>query len=153
MKGRTRRKIKNLIKKIGLLFKSKAIAVVDTNVFIAHNWNKESASAKILDLIKNKEISLIYTNSIKREAFHILKTINANKKNVKFIEDIFNNACLVKAKEHFNVVKDDPHDNKFIDCAVAGSAKYIITNDKDLLKLGKYRDIAILKPTEFIESH
>ena len=150
MKGRTRRKIKNFIKKIRLILKPKMIVVVDTNLFVASNWNDESASSKIISLIESGELTLIYTNSIKREVFHILKNIKASKKHLKFVENIFENACLITVKEHFDAVKDDPHDNKFVDCAVAGGAKYIISNDKDLLTLGSYKSVAIVKPTDFI---
>lgn len=42
-------------------------------------------------------------------------------------------------------------DNKFIETAVAGSAQYIISGDKDLLTLGEYDGVKILKPSDFLE--
>lgn len=30
---------------------------------------------------------------------------------------------------HFELIKADPDDNKFVDCAVAGNAKFIVTED------------------------
>jgi len=30
---------------------------------------------------------------------------------------------------HFNLIEADPDDNKFVDCAVAGNAKFIVTED------------------------
>ncbi len=51
------------------------------------------------------------------------------------------------------VIQVDPSDDKFLECAVAGKAICIVTGDKHLLKLLKFRGISILKPREFVEYH
>lgn len=40
-----------------------------------------------------------------------------------------NNVVRVDAQFRFNLIKDDPDDNKFVDCAVVSNARYIVTND------------------------
>lgn len=30
----------------------------------------------------------------------------------------------------FNLIKEDPDDNKFVDCAVAGNAGFVVTDDR-----------------------
>ena len=56
----------------------------------------------------------------------------------------------VASKERIEVCRD-PDDNKFIECAVAANALYIVSGDKDLLDLKKYRDVRILTAAEFLE--
>ena len=51
-----------------------------------------------------------------------------------------------------NVVKGDPDDNKFIECAVALKAKVIITGDKTLEALKEYVGIKILTPAQFLRN-
>jgi hypothetical protein len=51
---------------------------------------------------------------------------------------------------HFKIIKDDPDDNMFIDCAVAIQAAYIISGDKHLLNLKSFKDITILSPADFL---
>ena len=51
-----------------------------------------------------------------------------------------------------HVVEDDPDDNKFIECAVALKADYIISGDKALTAIQEYMDIKIVNPKEFIAS-
>lgn len=51
------------------------------------------------------------------------------------------------------VIQVDPSDDKFLECAVAGEAACIVTGDKHLLKLLKFREISILKPREFVEQY
>jgi predicted nucleic acid-binding protein len=36
---------------------------------------------------------------------------------------------------HFGLITADPDDNKFVDCAVAADAEYIVTNDKHFYEL------------------
>jgi len=45
----------------------------------------------------------------------------------------------------------DPADNKFLDLAMQGGAKYIVTGDDDLLTLHPFQSIHILSPARFLE--
>ncbi len=44
----------------------------------------------------------------------------------------------------------DPKDNKFLELAVSGSARYLITGDQDILMLNPFRDVAIVTPHQFL---
>lgn len=48
------------------------------------------------------------------------------------------------------VVARDPDDDHVIACAVAAHADLIVSGDKDLLDLGRYRGIAIVAPAQAI---
>jgi putative PIN family toxin of toxin-antitoxin system len=50
-------------------------------------------------------------------------------------------------------VCSDPADDKFLACAVAGSAKYVVTGDKQLLKVLRYGKLEIVNPRSFVESY
>ena len=54
---------------------------------------------------------------------------------------------------HFGptIIKKDPEDDKFIRCALAGKAKFIISGDQHLLALKFYRKIKIVSPADFIK--
>lgn len=43
----------------------------------------------------------------------------------------------------------DPEDDKFLACALAAGADYIVTEDKDLLVLDGYGGLRIITPTAF----
>jgi len=45
---------------------------------------------------------------------------------------------------------DDSDDLKFVECAVAAKANYIISGDKHLLSLKDCNDIQIIFPSEFL---
>ena len=61
------------------------------------------------------------------------------------------NSIIVHPKSKFNVVKDDPDDDKIIEAAVEGKAEYIITQDNHLLKLKEFKGIKIVTPKDFLE--
>lgn len=48
---------------------------------------------------------------------------------------------------------EDPDDDKFIECAIAGNFKIIVSGDAHLLKLTEYKGIKIIKPRNFIEEY
>lgn len=52
----------------------------------------------------------------------------------------------------WNLIYPDMDDNKFVDCAVASNADYLVTNDKDYnpLKRLPFPKLEILKIEEFI---
>ena len=63
---------------------------------------------------------------------------------------IIKNSELVKIKNELNLIKEDPADNKILETALIGDASYIITQDKHLLNLYKFKNIKIIKPKEFL---
>jgi putative PIN family toxin of toxin-antitoxin system len=50
-------------------------------------------------------------------------------------------------------VCSDPEDDKFLACAVASAAKYVITGDKQLLKVSRYGNVCIVNPRRFVDTH
>ena len=54
---------------------------------------------------------------------------------------------------HFELLPADSDDNKFVDCAVASDAEYIVTNDKHFnpLKTIPWPKVEIIKIVEFIK--
>ena len=48
-------------------------------------------------------------------------------------------------------VCSDADDDKFLSCAIAGKAKYVVTGDKSLLATSGYRGITVLTPRDFVD--
>jgi len=49
------------------------------------------------------------------------------------------------------VIRDDPADNRYLECAVEGEADFLVTGDRLLLNLSEYQDVKILTPCAFLE--
>ena len=59
---------------------------------------------------------------------------------------------LVEPKIKLQVLKQDTEDNKVLECALAARADFIVSGDKHLLDLGKFKKTRILTPREFFDS-
>jgi uncharacterized protein len=60
-------------------------------------------------------------------------------------------ARTVQPAVQLYVIKEDPADNRILECAVSAGADYIVTGDKDLLRLKRYDSIRILSVADFLE--
>lgn len=56
----------------------------------------------------------------------------------------------IRVRRRLTVVRRDPDDDKFLECAVAGHARYLVTGDQDLRELDSFRGITILTVGEFL---
>jgi putative PIN family toxin of toxin-antitoxin system len=61
-------------------------------------------------------------------------------------------AVLVKPTVILAVIKDDPDDNRVLECAAAGEANYIVSGDRHLLQLRSYEGIPILTVRQFMDA-
>ena len=50
------------------------------------------------------------------------------------------------------VVEDDPDDDKFVACAVALKAAYVVSEDRDLTAVEAYMGIRIVTPRAFLDA-
>lgn len=58
---------------------------------------------------------------------------------------------LISPAISLSVIKDDPDDDRVIECSVAGRADYIVSGDRHLLKLGFYDGIPIVTVRQFMD--
>lgn len=125
--------------------------VLDTNIFIAAYFNRKSASAKIINLCIENEHELIFSPRLRKEVELILKNVKAKGEFQERIRSLFMNASRVEPTQKVFVVKEDPDDNKFLECSLEGKVDYLITSDRHLLELGEFARTKICKPTQFLK--
>ena len=127
--------------------------VLDTNVLLT-SLLKTSKHRPIFDALLNKEISLIISNEIFQEYMEIIeyKTTPEIAKNVGELLTNLENVEQIKVYYNWLLIKEDPDDNKFIDCAIAGNVKYIVSNDKhfNILKTIDFPNVEIIKADDFV---
>lgn len=59
--------------------------------------------------------------------------------------------ALLYSMPYYEAVCDDPDDDKFFACAIAGGADLIISGDKHLLKMSGYQGIKVVRPRQFVD--
>jgi len=126
--------------------------VADTNIlFSAMFW--KGNEAKNLKLAEG-EIKLLTSPALLDELRRVLmheelgldeRTIGEN------VQYVLSTAELVSPRRMVKVIREDPSDNRVLECALEGSAKYVISGDKHLLRLKKFRGIRIVRAKEFLD--
>lgn len=145
--------------------------VVDTNTLIDAIFHEETSCADLFQYKHDGEICFCMNVKTYQEAFRIfLRTIEeiekrAKEKDISYtsqqIDTLFyklTNALWeiqkVECISKTGYCKEDPDDNKFIDCCIDGNVKYLVSSDthlldlKDSVEIKKY-GINIMTPKEF----
>jgi hypothetical protein len=131
--------------------------VVDTNVVVSALLRAESQPALVISLIMKPELELcrlLLSQEIFTEYKEVLSRPKFKQLDPRAVKNLLGHlkkeAHWIKPKISIDVIKDDPADNKFLECAVEGGADYIITGNIKHFPPQKFRDITILSPDEFL---
>ncbi len=127
--------------------------VLDTNLLIPITlWNYSLAQKVLIRLLNINAKIFISTEILSEYCNTLMRDFELSQGEVNlFIQKISLFLNIVEIIEKIDVVKEDPDDNKIIECAVASNSDYIITYDNHLLKLKKFKNIKIIKPEEFLK--
>ena len=126
--------------------------VIDTNVFIVmipsrskHHWLFEAIRNGQLNLLLSSEIALEYEEQLGvRYKLDLVQQLLHNltlKTNIERITPYYS----------WNLISSDADDNKFVDCAIAGNADYLLTHDADfnVLKTISFPKVNVVRIEEF----
>ena len=110
---------------------------VDTNFLISATQWDYSVAHKLLKKFIFSDAEIFTTQDILDETLEVLeRDFEYDKGEAEdIIEKILLFAKLIEPKQKIEVIKDDPDDNKVIECAIESSSGYIVTYDRHLLKL------------------
>ncbi|MFQ5802397.1 MAG: putative toxin-antitoxin system toxin component, PIN family [Candidatus Methylomirabilales bacterium] len=128
--------------------------VLDTNTLISALLFSGTAS-RLVPLWQSRRLTLLISKAILQEYLRALaypKFRLTDQEIKELIEgELLPFVEVVRVRRHLAVVRRDPEDNKFLECAVAGRAEHLVTGDQDLLELVSYRGITILTVGEFLK--
>jgi len=104
--------------------------VLDTNSIVA-SLSKKSPFHNIWTGLRQGSFILWVTNDILWEYQEII-AMKTNSKIAWNIIQFLINCEYVKKNDptfHFKLIEHDPDDNKFVDCAIAANASFIVSDD------------------------
>ena len=124
----------------------------DTNIFIS-GLNYQGKPFEILSLARSGAIDLAISDRIMEEVKRVLDLkFHWPQEDIAFIEKrIASFSTHVEPIQTINAVKEDPTDNRILECAAAGGSEYLITGDRHLLKLGQFAGTKIVTAADFLE--
>jgi putative PIN family toxin of toxin-antitoxin system len=128
--------------------------VLDTNVLLVSLSRKSELNEIFQRLIKG-EYEICVTTEILDEYAEILERYGS----VNFANNILDllmdlpNLTQIDVYYKWNLISTDPDDNKFVDCALACNAEFIVTMDRHFNILGEvdFPKISVIDPKTFLE--
>jgi len=105
--------------------------VLDTNVLLV-SISRKSEYFPIFDAFLNGHIQLCVTTDILFEYAELLASKFHPNVMDNIMKTIEKSPDIVQITKYYNwqLIKADPDDDKFVDCAVAANVDYLVTNDK-----------------------
>ena len=130
--------------------------VFDTNTLVsAVGW--KGAPRKVFDLCIDDKLKIVTSNELIDEFIEVIfrSKFDFIEEDIKLtiIQAIISISDIVDPKMKLNIIKDDEKDNKFLECAVTGNAKFIISGDNHLLKLKEFEGIKIVNASKFLKDY
>ena len=128
--------------------------VLDTNSLI-QSIPRQSRYYVVWESLVKGENVLCVSNEILEEYIEILQRLTDYETAELIVKTIINSPFveLVTPYYHFQMIQADPEDNKFVDCAIAANARYIVTNDRhyDVLRQTPFPYVDVIALADFAE--
>lgn len=130
-------------------------AVVDTNVLVSGLIRPRGSIGLVVRGLRDQRFVAIVSRPILEEIVDVLGRPWLREKYgvddgtvATFLRFLVLRSELVTPTETIERCRD-PHDDRFLEAAVAGEADRLVTGDADLLALGSHASIRIVSPAVF----
>jgi uncharacterized protein len=127
-------------------------ATLDTSVYV-RAFNFGGPAAILLARARAGGVRIDISEPILRETIGVLREkFQRDPYTINDIHQKLTALCnSVSPAETLDVVKEDSDDNRILECAAGARSDYIVTEDKDLLRLGRYGKAPILNIADFMK--
>ena len=133
--------------------REKIRAVIDTSVLVAGVFWRGSARQCLVRFAR-REFELVVSEAILQEyaetAWDVKNEEDLSPNPQPWLNWISNRATFVAPVPLAEPVSVDPEDDKFLECALAAWAQFIVSRDRDLLRLEKPFGIEIVDDRQFL---
>jgi hypothetical protein len=134
--------------------------VVDTNLLVSSFLNRRGAPAQVIEAWRRRRFILVLSAAIIAEIRAVLHYPHIQQKYAlaeaeieQMLQVLEMDALHVPGQVHVaGALPDDPSDEIFLACALDGEAEYIVSGDRHLLALGKFRGASIVSARQFLEN-
>lgn len=127
--------------------------IVDTNVLVSGIFFN-GLPGRILKMWKEGKIKLVASSEIFEEYAEVIKRLGRKYPTLEITSIIDLLAVeleIIRTKKIKKTISRDLDDDKFIECAISGKVEIVISGDKDLLVLKKYKNVRFISPAQFFQ--
>ena len=110
-------------------------------------------AARLLRMAADADIEIAISEPIIAEVIGVLRErfgwdgyrLHAERERIRSITK------LVTPSETLHVIDYDPPDNRILECAAEAGSEFIVSEDKDLLRLKEHGNARIIRPAEMLD--
>lgn len=128
--------------------------VLDTNVLLSGLLSSTSTPARAVERAVREDRILASSETLRELAEKLLSSrfdrYVSRERRMDLLDRLAPNLELVEIVQQVRACRD-PKDDQFLEVAVNGSAKLIVTGDRDLLALHPFRGIDIIQPAAYLD--
>ncbi|MYA12884.1 MAG: putative toxin-antitoxin system toxin component, PIN family [Gemmatimonadetes bacterium] len=128
--------------------------VVDTNVFVSGVFFG-GPPGEVLAAWRDKRIEFVVSREIIEEYVRVGERLSMRFPGVDLepaLQLVAAFATLVPVPPLPEPVCADGDDDKFLACAVAAGAGYVVSGDRALLATSPYRNVVVIRPRDFMDN-
>ena len=131
--------------------------VIDTNLLVTYLISHRDPMATIIDdHLAQGDFAMLSSPELLAELDRALSYPRLQKfydkdTRLRFVALIAQLAEMQDLPDEIPAISRDPDDDKFIACAIAGRADFLISGDQDLLTLERVGDVRIITARELLE--
>jgi len=131
--------------------------VLDANVFVNALISGRGAPARLLAHWQEGKVDVVVSPTILQELARVLHYPKLQQryhlpeeKIQRLLQLLRRQAIVVAPSEEVTVIGRDPSDNRYLECALAGDARFVVSGDQRLLELEEYQGVQVLTPAGFL---
>lgn len=130
--------------------------VIDANIYVSALISPKGAPALVINRWLEGHFDVLVSQPIINEILRVTayeklqRYKRLRESRLEFATLLSEQAVWAEPNEKLDVVSEDETDNRYIECAASGNARYIVSGDPHLLDVGEYRGIRLISPNEFI---
>ncbi len=131
--------------------------VIDTNLLVTYLISHRDPMATIIDdHLAQGDFAMLSSLELLAELNRALSYPRLQKfydkdTRLRFVALIAQLAEMQNLPDEIPAISRDPDDDKFIACAIAGRADFLVSGDRDLLTLEQVGDVRIITARELLE--
>jgi putative PIN family toxin of toxin-antitoxin system len=125
--------------------------VFDTNVFVSALATPGSRAEHAIERVLDGQDRLVVSKAIIDEVLGVLarKFSRDREELARVAVLVADLGEMIEPDERLSVL-DDEADNRILECAVSGRAEVIVTGDRAFLALGRFRDVRVVRLSEYL---
>ncbi len=127
-------------------------AVVDTNIFLSGLLNSSGAPAKLILRWLLGQFDLVISDQVIEEYTYVMRNQQGVERDkvINLLKELNSSAIRVEIDGILQACKD-PDDDKFLETALQGQARYLVTKNTRHFPKKVYRNIRIVKVSTFLK--